>query len=115
MIAKSSSQLGWLAPQSAPVVPTTSETVAPARAASPELQQLAFGLAAIRQSVDLLTTQLTAGQKQTASDIAKLRADEQEILQKLAATATRTTTASPTHKPSPMAASASPPPSPQPR
>src|SRR5262249_2281512 len=47
MIAKSSPQLGWLAPQPAPVVPTTSEAAAPASAASPELQQLAFGLAAL--------------------------------------------------------------------
>jgi hypothetical protein len=114
MIAKSSPQLGWLAPQPAPVVPTTSEAAAPASAALPELQQLAFGLAALRQSVDLLTTQLAAGQQQMAGDIAKLRSDEQEILRKLSATAPRPA-ASPTQKPTPVAQSAPPPTSPQAR
>jgi hypothetical protein len=115
MIAKSSPQLGWLAPQPAPVVPTISEAAAaPASATSPELQQLAFGLAALRQSVDLLTTQLAAGQQQMGSDIAKLRADEQEILRKLAATAPRAN-ASPAQKPTPVAASVPPPSSPQAR
>jgi hypothetical protein len=113
MIA-SSPQLGWLAPQAAPVVPKTSEAGAPASTASAELQQLAFGLAALRQSVDLLTTQLTASQQQMGAAIAKLRADEQEILRKLSATAPRPT-ASPAQKPTPAAASAPPPPSPQPR
>ena len=60
MIANSSPQLGWLAPQTAPVVPTASDVVAPAGAASSDVQQLAFGLAAVRQSVDLLTAQLAA-------------------------------------------------------
>ena len=114
MIAKSSPQLGWLAPQAAPVVPTISEAAAPASAASTELQQLAFGLAALRQSVDLLKTQLTAGQQQMGDDIAKLRADEQEILRKLSATAPRPT-ASQAQKPTPAAASAPPLPSPQAR
>jgi hypothetical protein len=114
MIAKSSLQLGWLAPQAARLVPTTSEAAAPASAASTELQQLAFGLAALRQSVDLLATQLAAGQQQMGADVAKLRADEQEILRKLAATAPRPT-GSPAPKPTPAAASAPPPPSPQAR
>ena len=113
-IAKSSPQLGWLAPQPAPVVPMTSEAAAPASANSPELQQLAFGLATLRQSVDLLATQLAAGQQQMGGDIAKLRADEQEILRKLAATAPRPT-ASPAQKPTPLAASVPPPSSPQAR
>jgi hypothetical protein len=113
-IAESSPQLGWLAPQPAPVVPTTSEVVAPASAASPELKQLAFGLAALRQSVDLLTTQLAAGQQQMGGDIAKLQADEQEIIRKLSATAPKPT-ASQAHKPTPVAASAPPPASAQAR
>ena len=61
MIANSSPQLGWLAPQTAPVVPIAP---APAGAASSDVQQLAFGLAAVRQSVDLLTAQLAAGEGQ---------------------------------------------------
>ena len=68
MIANSSPQLGWLAPQTAPVVPTASDVVAPAGAASPDVQQLAFGLAAVRQGVDLLTAQLAATQQQMARD-----------------------------------------------
>jgi len=114
MIAKSSPQLGWLAPKPPPVVPTTSEAVAPASAASPELQQLAFGLAALRQSVDLLTTQFAAGQQQMGSDIAKLRADEQEILRKLSATAPKPTVP-PAQKTAPVASSTPPPPAPQAR
>jgi len=104
MIANSSPQLGWLAPQTAPVVLIAP---APAGAASSDVQQLAFGLAAVRQSVDQLTAQLEAGQRQMGGDIAKLQADEQEILHKLSATPPRPT-AAPTHKP----ASVTPPPSP---
>src|SRR5262249_15186877 len=55
MIASSSPQLGWLAPQTASVVPTASDAAAPAAAASGELQGLALGLASVRQSVDQLT------------------------------------------------------------
>jgi hypothetical protein len=110
MISRSSPQLGWLAP-----VPIVSEApAAPASAASTELQQLAFGLTALRQSVELLTTQHATGQQQMGADIAKLRADEQEILRKLSATAPRPT-ASPAQKPTPATASAPPPPSPQAR
>jgi hypothetical protein len=108
MIAKTSPQLGWLAPHPAAVSSATSPAAAQATAASPELQQLAFGLAAIRQSVDLLTTQLAAGQQQIGDEITKLRADEQEILRKLSATAPKPT-ASQAHKPAPMAAAAPPP------
>jgi hypothetical protein len=45
MIANSSPQLGWLAPQTAPVVPIAP---APAGAASSDVQQLALGLAGVR-------------------------------------------------------------------
>ena len=95
MIANSSPQLGWLAPQTAPVVPIAP---APAGAASSDVQQLAFGLAGVRQSVDQLTAQLEAGQRQMGGDIAKLQADEQEILHKLSVTPPRPT-AAPAHKP----------------
>jgi hypothetical protein len=104
MIANSSPQLGWLAPQTAPVVPIAP---APAGAASSDVQQLAFGLAAVRQSVDLLTAQLAAGEGQVGADIAKLQADQQEILHKLSAGPPRPT-AAPAHKPVPL----TPPPSP---
>ena len=109
MIAQSSPQLAWLAPTTVPVVPTAPNVVT-AAAASPDLQHLALGLAAVRQSVDLLTGQLAAGQQQMGSDIAKLQADGQEILQKLSAAPPRPT-AAPTHKPAPV----TPPPSPSPQ
>jgi len=107
MIAKSSPHLGWLAPHPVAVSSTTPRAAAQASAASAELQQLAFGLAAIRQSVDLLTTQLASGQQQIGDEISKLRADEQEILRKLSATAPKPT-ASQAHKTTAVAASAPP-------
>jgi hypothetical protein len=108
MISKSSPQLAWVAPKTVPVVPTAPNVVT-AAVASPDLQQLALGLAAVRQSVDLLSGQVAAGQQQTGSDIAKLQADGQQILHKLAAAPPRPT-AAPTHKPAPV----TPPPSPSP-
>ena len=109
MIAESSPQLAWLAPKTVPVVPTAPNAVT-AAVALPDLQQLALGLAAVRQSVDLLAGQVAAGQQRTGSDIAKLQADGQEILHKLAAGPPRPT-AAPTHKPAPV----TPPPSPSPQ
>jgi hypothetical protein len=106
-IANLSPQFGWLAPQTVPVVPIASDVVPPAVAALSDLKQLALGLAAVRQSVDQLTAQLEAGQRQMGGDIVKLQADEQEILHKLSAAPPRPT-AAPAHKP----ASVTPPPSP---
>jgi hypothetical protein len=67
-----------------------------ASTASPDLEQLAVGLTSMRQSMDQLAAQLTAGQQQMAgevakvqADVAKLQADEQKILQKLSAAAPR--------------------------
>jgi hypothetical protein len=76
MIADSYPQLGWLAPQAAPLGQTPANMAAPA-ALSPELLQLkamAANLAAVRQSVDQLAAQLAAGRQQTAGDIANLQA-----------------------------------------
>jgi hypothetical protein len=109
MIANSLPQLAWLAPKTEPVTPTESDAVT-AAVASPELQQLALGFAAVRQSVNLLTSQFAASQQQMGSDIAKLQADEQEILHKLSAAPPRPT-AAPAHKPAPV----TPPPSPSPQ
>jgi hypothetical protein len=106
-IANSSPQLGWLTPRTASVVPTAPDLVAPAVAATPDLQKLALGLASVRQSVDQLAAQFAAGQQQMAGDIAKLQADEQKILQKLSAAPPRPP-AAPANKPAPV----TPPPSP---
>ena len=108
MIASSSPQLGWLAPQTASVVPTAPDAAAPAAAASGDLQGLALGLASVRQSVDQLTAQLAAGQRQIGGDIATLQAREQEILQKVSAAAPRPP-ASPVRKPVPVMPPPSPP------
>ena len=105
MIAKSTPQLGWLGPQTASVVPIAP---APTGASSSDLQQLAFGVAAGRQSVELLTAQLATGQGQMGGDIAKLQADQQEILHKLSAGSPRSA-AAPAHKPAPTIPPSSPP------
>src|SRR5262249_23966618 len=84
MIANSSPQLRWLAPQTA--AQTAPDVVAPTAPAtlSPDVQQLkamSLGLAALRQSVE----QLAAAQQQMTDEIAKLQATEQEILDKVSA------------------------------
>ena len=82
MIANSSPQLRWLAPQT--VAQTAADMVTPIAPAtpSPDVQQLkgmSLGLAAVRQSVE----QLAAAQQQMTDEIAKLQATEQEILDKV--------------------------------
>jgi hypothetical protein len=68
MIANSSPQLSWLAPQAAPLAQTASDMPAPAPSAtpSPELKQLSLAFATVQQSVD----QLAASQQQMANGIA---------------------------------------------
>jgi len=102
MIASSSPQLGWWAPQAAPHAQLASDKVAPAPPStpSPELQQIkemSFVFATMRQSVD----QLTANQQQMAGDIAKLLADQQELLHKFSAPPPRPA-AAPARKPVPL-------------
>jgi outer membrane murein-binding lipoprotein Lpp len=116
MLANSSPQLGWLAPQTAPLAQTTPSMVTPPAAdtASSDLQQLTAAVASMRQSVDQLAAQLAAGQQQVADNIAKLHADEQKILQKLSATPQKLSgtppgaTAAPARKPTPATAPPSP-------
>ena len=105
MIANSSPQLRWLAPQT--VAQTASGMVAPTAPAtpSPDLQQLkatSLGLATVRQSVE----QLAAAQQQLTDEIAKLQATEQEILDKVS------TLPRPTAAPAPARKSATPGPPP---
>jgi hypothetical protein len=110
MIASSSPQLGWLAPQAAPVA--QSALVAP----SPDQEQfkaMLFGLAGVRQRVDQIAAQIAAGQEQImrsqerlTSDITKLQAIEQDILDKVPAPPQQPA-AAPARKPVPPAAQAS--------
>ena len=90
MIANSSPQLGWLAPQAAALVQVASDTVAPTEPAAPsadrqQLQAMLLDLAAVRQSVDQLAAQVASGNQQIAVDIATLQATQQAILRKISA------------------------------
>jgi hypothetical protein len=89
MIANSSPQLGWLAPQAAALAHDSSNTASTEPAApSPDLQQLnamLLDLAAVRQSVDELAAQVASGHQQMAADIATLQVAQQVILRKISA------------------------------
>jgi len=90
MIANSSPQLGWLAPQAAAPARGASDTIAPTEPAapSPDLQQLQamlLDLAALRQSVDQLAAQVASAHQQIAGEIATLQAAQQAILRKISA------------------------------
>jgi hypothetical protein len=109
MIANSSPQLGWLAPQAAPVGQNAPDMVAPAAPAAPaapppdqqqlnpmspdqQLNPMSLDLDAVRQSVDRIAAsqeqitrtvdQLAAGQEQLTREITKLQAIDQYILYK---------------------------------
>jgi len=104
-------QLGWIAPQAAPGAPAAQGapmTLAAAAPAAPSLDQqqlnsLSLNLAAVRQSVEQLATQVASAQQQMSGDIARLQASEQDILNKIAA---------PPPRPAPVAARKPPPPPP---
>ena len=83
MIASSFPQLGWLAPQAAPVAQNTPDMIAPPAPATPspnqqQLNAMSLDLDAVRQSVD----RITASQDQLTREITKLQAIEQQILRK---------------------------------
>jgi len=99
LIASSSPQLSWLAPQTLPAQVPPQNKVALATP-SPDQQQLnamSLGLVAMRQSVD----QLAAAQERMTNEITKLRGAQQEVLDKISAPAPRSA-AAPTHKPVPL-------------
>ena len=100
MIATSSPQLGWLAPQ-AEQTPQGAPAVTPA--AWSEVQQLELSVSVMRQSVDQLALRFTAGQQHMDEKISKLQTDQEEILQKLSAIAARPP-AAPARKPTPVRA-----------
>jgi len=85
MIANSSPQLGWLAPQDA-AAQNASPTIAPT-ASSPDQQQLkvmSADLAAVGEKVDQLAAQVFASREQLARDFAtKLQTAEQDIIDKM--------------------------------
>ena len=98
MIAKSSPQLSWLAPQAAAVQtpPAVPPNMVASAAPSPDPQQLkamSLNIAAMRQSVNQLQNEIT-----------KLRAAQQEILDKISMPPPRQAAAQ-THKPQPTPSS----------
>lgn len=87
IIANSSPQLGWLAPQAA-VAQTAGATTAAVTASldQQELKAMSLSVAAVRQRVDQLAAQIAAGQDQMTRDFTiKLQAAEQGILEKMSA------------------------------
>jgi hypothetical protein len=102
MIANASPQLSWLAPQVA-VARTAPDTLAP-MTSSPdpqELKAMSADLTAVRQKVDQLAAQVTAGQEQMVRDFAaKLEAAEQDILATISLPSAQPAVA-PVHKPAP--------------
>jgi len=106
MIASSSPQLGWLAPQAAPVAQTAPDMIVPAppAAPSPDLEQLKTGIAVVQQGVD----RLAASQEQLTRDLTQLQAAEQDILHKISAPPP-SSAAAPARKPAPLTPPQAPP------
>lgn len=88
IVAKLSPQLGWLAPQAALAQTAAATPTAPTPPVDQqEFKAISLNLAAVRQRVDQLAAQVTAGQEQVTRDFTmKLQAAEQDILGKLPAT-----------------------------
>jgi len=106
-------QLGWLMPQAssdaaaaatpAAAIPATVGAAAPAPALDQQqLNAISLGLAGLRRSVEELAAQIASGQQQTAGDIARLQASEQDILGKMSTSAPRPAPAA-ARKPAPAA------------
>ena len=93
MASANPEQFGWMAPQAAtdavatPSAPVALASAAPAAPAidQQQLNTLSLNLAAVRQSVEQLATQVASSQQQMSGDIAKLQASEQDILNKVSA------------------------------
>ena len=109
-------QLGWvapqatttaLAPQSAPAA-LASDAPATPPVDQQQLKALSLNLAAVRQSVEQLATQVATGQQQMSGEIARLQASEQDIMNKISTPPPRP---APARKPpAPPPAVAAPPP-----
>ena len=113
MIAKSSPQLDWMGPQTGAFAEAAPELVPPPPPAnSPdreELNAMSLDLAALRQSmddhlaalrrIDELAARFAASQQEMASDIAKLKAAQQEILANISAAPPPRPAVAPARKP----------------
>jgi hypothetical protein len=81
MIANSSPQLGWLAPQAEPVAQNALDMIAPP-ASSPDQQQLnamSLDLDAVRQSIDRIATSIAASQVQMTRSVGLIAFGQEQI------------------------------------
>jgi len=86
LIARSFPQLSWSSPQTVgAATPEMTSRIAPATTSDSQglIESVLVNLAAVRQSMDQLAAEFVASQQQIASDIAKLKAAEQEISDKI--------------------------------
>jgi hypothetical protein len=110
-IASSFPQLGWLEPQTigAGTIPEMRSRITPATPSESEelLKSILVNLAAVRQSVDQLTADFLASQQQMASEIAKLKAAEQDSFDTISSAPPPQPAAAPARKPVPVPPQAS--------
>jgi hypothetical protein len=107
IVAASHPQLGWLAPRAAAAQAAPDPVALAIPAADP--QEIKLGLAAMRERMDRLATQLTAGQDQMTRDItARLQTAERDILDKISAAGVRQDAAALARKPAAPQASSQP-------
>jgi hypothetical protein len=124
-------RLGWIAPPAPTTTPApqsarASESAPAPASAAPSVDQerlkaMAADLAAMRQSVEQLAGQVASGQQQVNDEIAKLgdeigklRASEQDILNRIPTPPPQRPAAAPSRRPAPPPPTfAAPPPAPQ--
>lgn len=122
-------RLGWIAPPAPTTAPAPQSARAALASAAPSapsvdeehLKAMAADLAAMRQSVEQLAGQVASGQQQVSDEIAKLgdeigklRASEQDILNRIPTPPPQRPAAAPSRRPAPPPPTfAAPPPAPQ--
>jgi methyl-accepting chemotaxis protein len=83
-IASSFPQLGWSAPQAAPIVQSTPDMFAPIASAAPfpdqpQLNAMSLDLDAVRQRVDQIATSIAEGQEQMTRSIDRIAASQEQM------------------------------------
>lgn len=122
-------RLGWIAPPASTTAPAPQSARAALASAAPSapsvdeehLKAMAADLAAMRQSVEQLAGQVASGRQQVSDEIAKLgdeigklRASEQDILNRIPTPPPQRPAAAPSRRPAPPPPTfAAPPPAPQ--
>jgi methyl-accepting chemotaxis protein len=85
-IASSFPRLGWLAPQAAPVAPSTRDIVADTASANPspdqrQLDDVSPDFDEVRQSVDRIATSIVATQEHMTQSVDRIAAGQERIAQ----------------------------------